>query len=859
MLLAHHDDQDANKAAPVNTLSDEQARAARHEKGPACVIAGAGTGKTHTLAEHICYLIEGLDIEPSRILVATFTNKATADLYNKVLQRLGDVTHRLRISTIDALILDLVQSAISQKLMPSTRLVSDAHQRILLLESAWRTFGQRESFSSKKWWTEYADKARLVDLLERCVRTELDDSGKRKSTGDLSTRLRELDSAMYLDFRPPTLQELKKTVKLYFHRLHALGATDYDLLGRSFLRCLKQHRRFANKLASQFETILVDEFQDTSNVQADILLILSGRRRNIWVVGDQCQQIYEWRGAGSDNLVQFIKRTKAKRYNLTGNRRSTKPILDTAFCFLSRRIPHLKRTGMLKRLRSLRTTHSDQQIVEPVYTATLERALGEIKTLLDSRRDLRPCDVAILSRKLDRNTVREISDKAEKSGLAVQFLSSRADHAMEQVFGDRGAKDNAAPSFKPGRALKSLYSHHKVKKIVARSLRKRDFGELRTLRPLATAAEALDATSRAFTLKEAWPALKKTQDREVSVTPAVVNRPNAIQAMTIHAAKGLEFPVVLLMKLGKGSERSFPNPKNTEDSRLVYVGATRARDLLILVHTTKPKPNNTLSAFGNDCISLRRRQGEFRIQAPAISPPPPIIAATHLDYYEQCPLKFAAYHEGRYLPKWSPAQSLGSRMHKAIEYYLKAGMPRNDQRVAQCFREGCKHGDSPLRKLSSKDEDRMKHGFQAITKHIRATSAQVLAVEQRYRYGQGRSGQVEGVIDAVIERHDGVVALKEWKASGGIKPEREQQYELQTRVGAMAMTIQGSKPIQLIEIVPVLRPEETVSMHYDKSLVDESGQMLERVFKDLRDRSYEPRKGKHCSQCDLKPECPAWT
>ena len=854
VFLAHHDDQDANKAASMDTVTDEQSRAARHKKGPACVIAGAGTGKTHTLTERICFLIENLNIEPSRILVATFTNKSTADLYNKVLQRLGEATHRIRISTIDSLIWDLTQSAISKKLMPPTRLVGDAHQRILLLESAWATFGKRDSSLGKEWWTENADKAGLVNLLELCVRAELGASGEKKAAWNLvRTRLRELEGAPYILFHLPTIQQLKGTVKLYFDKLHALGATDYDLLSRRFLRCLRQHKRFRDELASQFETILVDEFQDTSSVQEEILLILSGKRRNIWVVGDQCQQIYEWRGADPDNLIRFLKRTKAKKYYLTDNWRSTQPILDAAFSFLHRRVPGLKRTGMLKRLRSVRTIHSDQQSAEPVYSATLERALGYVRDLLDSRQDLRLCDIAILSRKLDRRTVEEISDKAKRSGLAVQFLSSRADHAMEQVLG-------SPPAFKPGRALDSLYSHYKVKKVVARSLRMREFHVLRTLRPLATTADALDTTSRVFTLKEAWPALKKTQDREVSVTPAVVSRRDTIQVMTIHAAKGLEFPVVLLMKLGKGGKKSFPNPKSSEDSRLVYVGATRARDLLILVHIPQPKPMRTLSAFGTGCVSLRPRQGDnpsSRIQSSA-SPPPPVVAATHLDYYEQCPLKFAAYHEGRYLPKWLPAQSIGSRVHKAIEYYLKAGVPRDKQIIAYCFREGFRYGDSPLRKLSSKMEDRMKRGYQEIIQHIRATSARILAVEQRYRYVQGRSGQVEGVVDAVIEQHNGIVALKEWKASSGIRPESARQYQLQARVGAMAMAVQGSMPIQLIEIVPILRPEKTISMRYDESVVNESCQMLEQVFKDLRDRNYEPKKGKHCGHCDFKPECPAW-
>ena len=74
----------------------------------------------------------------------------------------------------------------------------------------------------------------------------------------------------------------------------------------------------------------------------------------------------------------------------------------------------------------------------------------------------------------------------------------------------------------------------------------------------------------------------------------------------------------------------------------------------------------------------------------------------------------------------------------------------------------------------------------------------------------------------------------------------------------MAMAVQGSMPIQLIEIVPILRPEKTISMHYNESIVDESCQMLEQVFKDLRDKNCEPKKGNHCNQCDFKPECPAW-
>ncbi len=648
------------------------------------------------------------------------------------------------------------------------------------------------------------------------------------------------------------MQTIQRTSKKYLEKLDRLGAMDYDLLSSSLLHCLKKHSGLTKHFVSQIDAILVDEFQDTSSVQAEILCLLAGKQRHIWVVGDQCQQIYEWRGAGSQNLLRFCKRTRASEYFLTENRRSKQAVLDAAYSFLKRKTPDLRTTGMLKPLKSIRSSH--EQTDEPIYTGTLEQALWLVKQRLNTNSHLRPGDIAILSHELTKQTANRIQLKAKEQGLKVQFHSSRAEMILEQTIAPNGI----APNWKTGRALDSLYSHPLIRKRISGALRRNTFEELRLLRPLATACEAVDNSSDTLNFQEAWIALKKTQDRDVQITPAVVSRSDAIQVMTIHAAKGLEFPVVLLMTLGQ----KFPNPADPEDFRLIYVGATRARDVLVLIHITDKKPiKSTLSAFGNALVAIRRIKAfaaPTLIQAPAVIGAAPLIAATHLDYYEQCPLKFAAYHEGRYVPKWSPAQSMGSRMHRAIEYYLRAKMPRDKQTIVQCFREGFRSGDSPLRKLSSKTEDRMKRGYQEIVKHIRATSIRILAVEQRYRYVQGHSGQVEGVIDAVVEQKNGIVVLKEWKNSKEVGPERERQYQLQARVGAMAMAVQGSMPIQLVEIVPILRPEKTISMRYDESVVDESCQMLEQVFKDLRDRNYEPKKGKHCDQCDFKPECPAW-
>jgi predicted RecB family nuclease len=112
------------------------------------------------------------------------------------------------------------------------------------------------------------------------------------------------------------------------------------------------------------------------------------------------------------------------------------------------------------------------------------------------------------------------------------------------------------------------------------------------------------------------------------------------------------------------------------------------------------------------------------------------------------------------------------------------------------------------------------------------------------------------VVDALIERQDGVIVLKEWKTSSEVSQVRKRQYELQARVGALAIGHQNSHEINRLEIVPLFYPENTIALEYNKTFIQESQQMLERVFKDLRDRNYESRWGEHCKLCQLNPQCP---
>lgn len=385
-------------------------------------------------------------------------------------------------------------------------------------------------------------------------------------------------------------------------------------------------------------------------------------------------------------MYWFIEQAVARKYNLKDNRRCTQPILDAAYSFLKNQIPSLEKSGMLNQLNAQRDRERSVNRY-PVFLGKLEDALQFVMQLLDSNPGLKPHHVAILSDKLTTDVSREIKNKAEKCGLKVWFHSSRADHARDETIGKLPRR-----LWKPSNALNELYQCDEIQGLISTSLQENDFAELRKIQPLALAADALDSTLKpdSFTFDEAWPALKKSQDREIAVSSAVVNDPDCIQVMTIHASKGLEFPVVLLMKFSK----KFP-------------------------------------------------------------------------------------------------------------------------------------GDE---------------------------------VEHRYRYVHKRLGQIDGVVDAIIEEKDGRVAPVEWKTAKNIQSKKERSYKLQAAAGALGITQSNPEiKVQVVRVIPLFDFSQSIELPFNSRLKEQTIKELDQIFQSLQNRNYEPHKGKHCESCQLQPQCPAWT
>src|SRR5207249_4987397 len=181
------------------------------------------------------------------------------------------------------------KQAMHRGLMPVGRVIGEAEQRLLLFQSAWEVL-DRDNPSDN--WAATAGEADIVGLLERRIQANANEGAeKRQIETDIRSRLKGLrDRYGVGGFRALEWGDLEKAVNRYFEKLKELGAIDYDSLRGRFLQCLQHHKKLADEFGSQFSAMLVDESQDTSRRQAEILLMLCGERSNMWVIGDPCQQ-----------------------------------------------------------------------------------------------------------------------------------------------------------------------------------------------------------------------------------------------------------------------------------------------------------------------------------------------------------------------------------------------------------------------------------------------------------------------------------------------------------------------------------------------------------------------------------------
>lgn len=325
----------------LDSLNEAQREAVLCTEGPLLVLAGAGSGKTRVLTHRIAHLVEDLGVAPWEILAITFTNKAAAEMRERLGSLIGPHARGMWVSTFHSMCVRILRSDC-----------------------------ERLGFASGFTIYDDGDSKRLV----KTILEELNIDTKRYPVAALRNRISQLKNDLVVaevyedEAKDPMGKVVARVYKRLQERLRALNAFDFDDLLLYTWLLLKNHDDVLEAYQKRFRYLLVDEYQDTNHAQYVLTQLLASAHKNIMVVGDDDQSIYSWRGADISNILDFEKDyPKAHVVKLEENYRSTGNILAAANAVIE--------NNMTRKRKKLYTSKGEGAKVS-VYMATDERDEG---------------------------------------------------------------------------------------------------------------------------------------------------------------------------------------------------------------------------------------------------------------------------------------------------------------------------------------------------------------------------------------------------------------------------------------------------------------------------------------------------
>jgi DNA helicase-2/ATP-dependent DNA helicase PcrA len=604
----------------LSSLNSRQREAVVHEGGPLVVFAGAGSGKTRVITFRVAHLISTHDVAPWRILAVTFTNKAAGEMRERLLGLLGEQGAAVQVGTFHATCARLL-----------------------------RRHG--ESFGITKDFTIYDDQDQLA-LVKRVLRDlGLDEKRyqPKAMAGRINRAKQEVQGPDDIEAPDAWAEVVRRVYTTYEERLHQANALDFgDLIYRT-VRALESDEAFREAVVGRFSHVLVDEFQDTNHAQFRLVRLLSEGHRSLCVVGDDDQSIYRWRGADRRNILDFrASFPDATLVKLEQNYRSTKRILRAANAVIARNTDREpkelwtdNREGdailvvrtmderdearlVLRGVRELLSqehrlsdvaifyrTHAQSRVIEEALRGANigYRIVGgmrfydraEVKDLLAYLRVMiNPSDDMSLlriintpARGIGKTTITRLLDFAAQYGRSLSdvldddaTLNELGSAARKRLQAFRGLMSSLRDVGASGAPLGE---------IGAELVNQSGYGEM------LKHDDTPEADARFQNVQELVASMDEFQRERIDATLAdflenVTLHTSAdedtggdrVTLMTVHAAKGLEFPIVMVTGL---EEQVFPfkgidpweDPDELEEERrLAYVAFTRAEQRLIL-------------------------------------------------------------------------------------------------------------------------------------------------------------------------------------------------------------------------------------------------------------------------------------
>lgn len=637
-----------NSASPILAgLNEKQREAVLATKGAVLVIAGAGSGKTRALTHRIAYLIKEQNVSPWNILAVTFTNKAAGEMRDRVTRLLGQdaastppksdgesfdamlqQTQRAMptLGTFHSVCVRILRKHIHLLDYENQFAIYDASDQLILMKHLMKDLGINEK-----------------ELNPRAVLSHISNAKNKLITPQQFSSMADSYFA----------EKVARLYGPYQERLKKNNALDFDDLLMKTVELFRTHAPILDQYQEKFRFIHVDEYQDTNHTQYVLTNMLAAKYRNICVIGDHDQSIYSWRGATIQNILDFEKDyPEAKVITMEQNYRSSPQILKAANALISknsarkeknlwtqredgqaiklwiaeneRHEAELVATTIREKLKGyefpdyrdfvvLYRTNAQSRVIEEVFIryGLPYKIIGgvrfyerkEIKDLIAYLRVIaNPADTVSLSRiinvpprQIGPKTLEKIRDFSQIKDCSFFEAMRRVEEISDEELSD--AKREHVLRFVS--LIKRLQKYNAqetvsslIKFVMDESGYKKflDDGSIEGEARLENVAELISVATKYDKLE---PGISLSIFlEEVSLIADIDNldeKDNSVTLMTLHGAKGLEFPCVFICGAEEGllphSQSMFDPMQLEEERRLFYVGCTRAMDCLYVLHT----------------------------------------------------------------------------------------------------------------------------------------------------------------------------------------------------------------------------------------------------------------------------------
>lgn len=608
-----------NKEELINGLNDKQKEAVLATDGPCLVIAGAGSGKTKVLTHKIAYDIES-GIKPWNILAITFTNKAANEMKERIEKLIGDAAKDLWMGTFHSICVRILRRYIDRIGYKTDFVIFDTSDQKTLIKECLKTLKVDDKI--------FTDRGVLSEI----------SNGKNEMLEPKAYGVKYAG-----DFRKKTIAEI---YELYQRRLRENNAIDFDDIINFTIKILSENPDVLDYYTEKFKYILVDEYQDTNKAQFTLVSLLASKYGNVTAVGDNDQGIYSFRGADISNILNFERDFPGTRIiKLEQNYRCTGNILKAAnavikhnenkydkklwteneeghlpciYCgedeydegrYIVEQINHLKTEEYYKNsdFTILYRMNAQSRAIEDILMreGIPYKVIGglkfyerkEIKDIIAYLRLIHnSADNLSLKRIINepkrgigKTSIEQIQEISDKTGNSMyEIIRNAQEYGLTRVF------SNSRDFIEQIEYLKSKKDELKISDLIKETLNKTGYTKalenensveaetrIENLEEFLTVAIEFEEESADNTLAEFLENITLSSDID-----GMEDQDNSITLMTLHSAKGLEFPVVFLVGMEEGI---FPGYKTIgepqaleEERRLFYVGITRAKQYLYL-------------------------------------------------------------------------------------------------------------------------------------------------------------------------------------------------------------------------------------------------------------------------------------